>query len=1214
MNIRFIYTLILFFTLVSNASFAQSCVTFFGQAGIPPGGINYLFCSGVGSTTLNATATQGNPTAYNWSNGGVGPIITVLAPGTYTVTISQGGNPNACILTFTVSPANPINPNAGNDTIVCPGDSVIFGANLNYNSYSWSTGDTTPSITASNPGQYIVQVTDANNCTASDTVVLSNFTPAVPAIGTSANSPFCPNPGNNLTLPAPFSNPIWNTGDTTQTINVDTTGTYTVTANDANGCLTTGTISVTSRPKIWPNLPDTVLRCTSADTFLFAGGAGFSSFLWSTGAQTNSIIATLDGVYWVNTVDVNGCTGTDTTVVSTFTTNTADLGNDTAICNGEFVTLNPGVYNSYQWNGFNFSPTVMAHQQGMYSVTVVDSNGCTSMDSMFLTVYDLVPFSITGNAPVCPGDTQVLKSQNYFSSYLWSTGDTIDSIFVHIPGNYILNVTDTNGCLYAASVNFQNHALPNVNLGANDTLCIGQNKILNAGAGFITYDWTPAFSSQIRTVTSTNTYSVTVVDNNGCVASDTVFVYFDPGPTVSLGPDVYFCIGDSASLSTNPTYNTYNWSTGASSPSITVSQQGQYSVTITDSITGCTGRDTLQVFTYNLPNVNIGSDIFYCQNTSFTQILNPGPGFTTYTWMDGSSNQLLTVNQNIDTVWLVVSDVNGCINSDTLYIFENPLPNLNLGPDDSLCSGQSRTINAGTSGGTITNYAWNTGQTSQNRTYQAPLNVLTPTSTTWSVTVTDLNGCQRSDTITLTALPNPTPYLGRDTAYCVGSPFNLTLNPGSYSAYLWNDGSTNNSLAIFAFDSLYSVTVTDTNGCSGEATFAVRENPLPVPNLGPDTAYCEGFPFVKVLSPGGFYAYNWSDGSTNAVKLINSAGSYSVTVIDANGCVNDDDINVIMYTRPRVNLGNNIVLCEDSIFSITLDASTMAPPIGINYNWNTGQNTPSIQATNFGSYSVTISETMNGCSDSSRIQINPFGILRPDLGPDTTICEGEAIVLNPNINGEGYSFLWSNGATSRTTIIDQAGTYWVELNAINGTCKGIRDTIQFVLGTIPIVELGDEIIACEGTQVKLLDNRTAYPNARYYWQDTIPGAEFTVTRTGYYRVKATNNCGTATDEIFVKFDDCENIYVPNTFTPNGDNRNDFFFAQTATELIEFSMIIYDRWGNTVFKTSDILAKWDGTYNGTELPIGVYTYQIAWISAFDPNVERKEKIGRVNLLR
>lgn len=1132
---------------------------------------------------------------------------------TYTVTDSAG-NFASCSFIVDVAPLPPIN--IGNDTAICPNTpfNIILDADTNAVSYLWNTGATTDTIHVNALGTYWIQITDTNNCNNSDTILIQQRVPIVPVIG-AGPSPFCPFPGNTLVLPAAFTNPVWSTGDSTQTITVDTTGTYTVSALDIHGCETSGSISVTSRPRIWPNLPDTVNRCFNDSVFLFAGGIGFTNFLWSTGAQTNAIIVNTNGTYWVSTTDSSGCNGFDSVYIGNYIHIPADLGPDTAICNGEFVPLSPGNFAAYQWNDNDTSSLKMAHTQGGYAVTVIDANGCSSSDSMYLIVHDLLNFSITGNQPVCPGFSQTLRTQNHFVSYSWSTGAVIDSIVVSTPGSYSVTTIDSNGCIYAGLVNFNNFPNPSVNLGADDTLCVGQNKILNAGAGFVTYSWTPAHNQQLRTVTTSGTYSVTVIDNNGCTASDVISLYFDPGPTVSLGPDIAFCIGDTATLSTTSPFPTYNWSNGLSTPTITVTQAGQYSITVTDSITGCPGRDTMNVVTYSLPNVNIGADIYYCTGTSFTQAINGGNGFASYTWMTGATSQIISVNQNIDTVWVSVVDNNGCENSDTLLILQNQLPTVNLGADDTLCAGQSKVVNAGTSGGTITNYSWNNGQTTQNRTYQAPINLLTPTTVTWSVTVTDFNGCQASDSISISAFPLPRPSLGRDTAYCIGSPFSMTITPGAYSNYAWNTGDTTASITVFGVDSLYSVTVTDANGCAGESNIKVSENPLPNPNLGPDSAYCDGYPFVMVLSPGGFVQYQWSNGATTPILLINSAGTYSVTVIDNNGCENNDDITINVLPRPSVNLGQDMVLCEDSIFAITLDASTLVPPTGISYNWNTGSTSSTIQATNFGNYSVTISENVNGCSDSSSIRISPFGLVSPNLGPDSMICSGEAIILNSGITQNGYSFLWNTGETSRTITIDKPGNYWVELNALNGTCNGIRDSVFYVLGTMPIVELGENLIICRGSQVVFLDNRTTYTDANYFWQDTIPGARFVVTRSGDYRVKATNKCGTATDEVRVDFADCDNLFIPNAFTPNGDGRNDFFRAETEMLMIEYTMLIYDRWGNIVFKTNNVEAYWDGKYNGNEdLPIGVYSYKITYVSAYDPLFERREQIGSVHLIR
>jgi gliding motility-associated-like protein len=467
----------------------------------------------------------------------------------------------------------------------------------------------------------------------------------------------------------------------------------------------------------------------------------------------------------------------------------------------------------------------------------------------------------------------------------------------------------------------------------------------------------------------------------------------------------------------------------------------------------------------------------------------------------------------------------------------------------------------------------------------------------------------------VTTVPLPDADLGPDTAFCFGDVFTKTLNPGTFNSYQWSTGDTTQTIVIGAFDSAYAVTVTDSTGCVNSDNISVSENSLPNPDLGADTSYCEGVTFAVALSPGGFQQYQWSDGSTGPILLVTQGGNYEVTVTDVNGCVNTDDLLVTELPKPTVNLGPDVTLCEDSAFSFTLDASAALPPVGYSYSWNTLENTPAILINSFGSYAVTVEDNNNNCLDSSRVDYVPFSLVQPNLGADTRICEGEVINLEPEVNVEsGYSFTWSTGASTRSINVNQDGTYWVELNAINGTCVGIRDTIVLSLGLLPVVELGPDINACLGQTVVLLNQETSIPGVEYRWQDTIPTTSLPVMKTGTYRVKVTNECGTVSDEVDVLFEDCYQVYVPSAFTPNGDGMNDAFFAETDQELLEFNLIIYDRWGRTVFKTNDVRAQWDGTVNGEFAQDGIYVWKLMYIRAFDPNGFRVERTGHLTLSR
>lgn len=1200
---------------------SQNCTALFGPSGTPPNGTNYLLCTIPGTVVLDATTTAATATGYTWSaNAGsvTTPTATVNAVGTYTVTISHGGNPNACILDFTVSLTTPIDPGLGSDTTICPGDTITLGSNLNYASYAWNTSATTATIQTDTGGTFQVTVTDGNGCTATDNIVVSEHVLPTPTIG--ADTTICPGDSIQIGPANAFTSYSWTGGATTQQIFVQTPGSYSVTVTDANTCSGSDTLVLSNHPAPVTNLGVSDTVCADS-TVILSPGTFYANYQWSDFSTNDSLTLTAPtgGTVWVRTTDTNGCISTDTVTIGFYPAVVVNSSADTTICPGDTITLDAGAgFVNYVWADNNgVSQVITVTQTGSYIITVTDTNGCEGVDTTEVFGYTSPAVSI-GDTTVCPGDTATLTATAGFVQYAWSTGSTVgNTIQTDSTGTYSVTVTDLQGCEGSAFGDVLFHVLPLVDLGPDDTLCVGQTKVLNAGAGFTQYTWDDNSSLQTRTVVGGDTYWVEVVDTNTCINSDTVNILLDLGPPIDLGPDTAICLFDSITLDPGPGLAPYTWSTTATSQTINVSAPDTYSVTVT-APNGCTSSDSIIITNLALPVVDIGNDLDYCQGTTFNQPIDAGVGFVQYQWMDGSFTQINVIDQLDDTVWVEVTDANTCRNRDTLFVIQLNLPPVNLGVDDTVCAGQSRILNAGNAGGLINGYSWApTPGTGQTITVGVAANLANPVTNTYQVTVTDTNTCQNSDTIDITFVPLPIPNLGNDTAYCIGDPFQLTLDPGTFAQYQWSTGSTTPTIIALAFDSSYSVVVTDTNGCTQSDNITVTENALPQPDLGNDTSYCEGENFNIILNPGGFAQYAWTGGSPDPFILVNGPGLYEVTVTDVNGCQQTEDKLVTRNPKPTVNLGIDSIICEDSTFTRLLDASLQLPFVGFSYLWNDGTTNPVFQVLDFGTYTVTVTDDNTGCQDSSSISYIPFGTARPDLGPDTLICEGEVLTLDPEIQSEGYSYLWNTGATTNTINVDRPGTYWVELNAVNGACQGIRDTVDLTLGLLPIVELGDNIRTCIGKQVIFFEEGSSFPDANYLWQDTIPGARFIVGKSGTYRVKVENRCGTATDEISILFDDCFEIYVPNSFTPNGDGRNDIFEARTDQELLEYSLLIYDRWGNAIFKTNDINAGWDGTYNGPggdELPTEVYVWKIEFISAQDPRGTRRQKIGTVTVIR
>lgn len=1147
---------------------------------------------------------------YLWNDSSTNEIFNADTTGIYSVTTTDS---NACVQIDSVEVYFSIPPqfNLRSDTALCEGDDITIGPGAGFDSYLWSTAATTPTIVAADD-TFWVEIADTLGCSTSDTVVLSVRTApqaqldSIPILCVRDSAQI--GPLNDI-----FPDYAWNTGDSVPYIYALPGNEYQLTVTDSFGCEFADTLFAQSLPDFDPDLGADTGVCPG-NSIIVTPGPDFVSYNWSTNSTDSAITLNQSGTYRVTTVDTNGCTYVDSINFTVFDTIPFSVPfTDTLVCPYDTLPIditNPG-YVEYFWNSTLDSLPNTDLYVTEHPYVAVDSNGCQTFG--IIRVLDLnLPPLLSNFTEVCPNDSSTILASSGYDTYNWSNGASGNPATVFGVGQYTVTATDSLGCIYEASTNAVSFAITPVDLGPDDTLCLGSTKLLNAGANYANYDWDDTTSNPVRIVDSTGSYFVEVTDNFGCRTRDTVDIYFSPGPLFSLGNDTALCPGDDLRLEMPPGFEPYAWSTGDSTETIFASDSTFWGEA-TDS-TGCKSRDTIVISVRTPPTVDLGPDYHYCRYTTFSEILNPGPQYDAYQWHNAATTQIINFTEADSTIWVTVFDVWGCEASDTMEVIRDPLPNVNLGGLDTICAGSTRPLNAGTSGGSITNYAWSTSATSQTINITTSPTITGPDVQNYIVTVTDTNDCERADTFTLVTMPLPRPELGNDTAFCTGDAFSHVLDPGNFVSYNWNTGSNQPTITVGAVDSLYSVQVTDSIGCTASDDIVVTENPLPNPILPPDTNICDRNPFNIVLNPGGFASYSWSTGSVAPALLVTTGGTYEVTVSDVNGCENDTSINIIIQPTPDPDLGPDIVVCEDSVFNITLDGTPLQVGPIYTYNWNTGASDDTIVVNEPGRYTVTVQDQGNGCRDSSSIRINSFERVIPDLGPGGVICDGEAKLLDPMVSGTGYSFNWNTGESTRRILINQPGTYIVEMNAVNGTCRNNRDTVVFEQGTLPVIELGEDIRACEGQTVRLLDNHTPFPDAEYIWQDTINRVRFSATRSGRYRVRVTNTCGTVTDEIQILFDDCYNLYIPNAFTPNGDGINDEFKPQTDQPIVDYAMVIYNRWGRAVFKTNDINVGWDGTRNGGALPQDVYIYRISYVSGLDERRRRRIETGNVTLIK
>ncbi len=595
------------------------------------------------------------------------PIATPTGTTTYTVEYTFV---NGCVKrdSVTVSPTN-FDAIVSNDTSICEGSSVTLAV-TGGNTYEWTpatglnnTNSASVIATPSETSTYIVTTTDnATGCIDRDTITVT--VNPLPQIAFTGANEICFTDEATIDAGSGFVTYLWQpNGETTQSITVSTAGTYVVTVTDANGCENTDEVTLIVGVPPVVDLGSDLAGC-SGDEFTLDAGAGFETYTWNNTETTQEITVSESGTYVVVVADEVGCTGRDTVNVTIFETNLS-LGNDTTICNGEFLSLVAGPNGpDYLWSTNETTSSILVSSTDTYSVTVTVSGTttCTASDEIVVTVNEPVVVDLGSNNITCSGNPLVLDAGADFASYAWSpSGETTQTIEVFNAGLYSVTVTDQFGCegsdvLSVIDVN------PTVNAGAPvRNLCQGETATIVAVSNTpnINYSWTPGNQTTASiTVSDAGTYIVTATDANGCFGRDTVVVTVFANPVPDLGAERNICGNESATLSTSGTFSSYEWSTNETTSTISVSSEGSYSVTVTDA-NGCTGMSSVQVNVLSEINFNL-TDFTLCSGDETT--ITAPDNFESYEWSNGSTTQSITVGaQGVYSV--EVTDVNGCSGS-----------------------------------------------------------------------------------------------------------------------------------------------------------------------------------------------------------------------------------------------------------------------------------------------------------------------------------------------------------------------------------------------------------------------------------------------------------------------------------------------------------------------------------------------------------------------
>jgi hypothetical protein len=358
--------------------------------------------------------------------------------------------------------------------------------------------------------------------------------------------------------------------------------------------------------------------------------------------------------------------------------------------------------------------------------------------------------------------------------------------------------------------------------------------------------------------------------------------------TVNLGKDTAFCANSGIKLKLNAGsgFASYNWSTAETTPTITITKEGTYSVTVTD-INKCTGNDNIVITKNANPKVNIGRDTAYCAANGFIYNLNAGTGYKTYNWKPMGTAQAIKDSVTRTHSIIVTNDKN-CEAMDTITITVNKNPVVNLGKDTMYCTSKntSRILDAGSG---FANYKWSNSSTAQT------LNIYG--SGIFSVIVTDTKKCKGGDTISIIENINPTVNLGRDTTFCKGG--NKKLDAGKGFTYHWSNGAKTQTILADSTDQ-YSVEIIDFYKCSAKDTVKITVNKNPLVKLGADKIVNPDLPINETLDAGsGFKTYDWNTSEKTQKITVNTDGIYFVKVSNDKGCIGSDTI-VVRYWAPGI--------------------------------------------------------------------------------------------------------------------------------------------------------------------------------------------------------------------------------------------------------------------------------------------------------------------------
>ncbi len=1079
---------------------------------------------------------------------------------------------------------------------------------------------------------------------------VGSFRPEPPLL---IDSAFCSNDSVILSPPISLFSPEWTTLSDTNTV-IATTNTlilvppiindvYVITGNSlVSGCEFEYLYSVAA-----PNPPvidpmaseDTVCMFANIQMTANVTTPGLFDYQWSPGyyfddpTAANPVLTALTSGWYYLTVSSVGSTCSSATDSVYIHVDGGTIGqmdlltSQQDICIGDSSQHSVDVYQIVYFDDFNGGndPNLWANLGGFSNSNVC---GAITGDALFFdgaaprvaetvdmntTLGGTIDFSIkiaNGVAPcenADPGEDVLLQ----YSNNAGATWTTITTLFESAYPNFTLVSAVIPAAAQTAATRFR-WIQPVFTAVAEDVWMLENVSFQMLDNTGFTFTWTP--SADLDDPTSLTPFAAPLVDTwyvldvvqGQCTYTDSVLVNVQDF-TVDAGPDTILCLTNGYQMvaNSNATNPTYSWNHAGVlnnstllSPTIQADTTLTYTLNVDNGI--CSISDSVTV-TY-IQGSTIGSlgDTTICQGESVTLDLtgNTNINWSPTTNITNPTSTSPILSPTTDQLYYVdyMSPL-GCTLMDSIQFYVNELPVVTINNDTTVCLGESVTINSSINNVPNPTYEWNTLETTTSIT-AATAGVYWVTATTACGSDTDAMVISNFAVIPL--------ELGNDTTLCDGDDLQLNVTIPAGGSALWSDNSVGATYTVSTASMVW-VELTDSNGCTLSDTINVDYHPVTVVSLGPDQDICEYETIVLDGTVAVGDTYLWTPGNETTAQInVDAGGTYNVEVTDIYGCISNDEVVINEILAPVPDIVGPPAYC-------VIDTVTYSLTQAYNqYTWSNGSNLPTTDVSGPNTFIAVAVVGANNCVGYDTMAIEMVQVPVIDLVPYIYLCDTALVEVTAYLENSPY-YNWDNQMTGPSIVVGE-GVYTVTAFDV---CEATA-TVEVGVGHVEF-SLGEDRHICHdetvflGPEINNLDsilwsngstNNTFTYNDPFTFGDTL---EIWATAFG---------CGDVTDTVYLFVDDCDcPFFVPNTFTPNGDEYNQSLSLLHECLFESFEFRIFNRWGELIFESFDPDFVWDGTYNGTLISDGTYIWQAVYKYAYD--IERtdvKTKTGHINVLR